>query len=160
MTRVTKYVALDVHQATTLASVRAETGQGLARTILPTAAPPLVAFFRGMRGAVPVLARGMREALTRVTLAANSPRSRSDSGSEEHATIRRHGRSQRTRHGSAPLARGRSLAGDSRIPGPGCGGQSQAGRQPGPSRPRHSSHGRPPRQTRRSLRPAQGPSLR
>jgi hypothetical protein len=54
MTRATKYVALDVHQATTLASVRAETGRVLARTILPTAAPPLVEFVRGLRGAVHV----------------------------------------------------------------------------------------------------------
>lgn len=35
MTRATKYVALDVHQATTLASVRTETGQVIARSILP-----------------------------------------------------------------------------------------------------------------------------
>jgi hypothetical protein len=32
MTRATKYVALDVHQATTVASVRGETGRVLART--------------------------------------------------------------------------------------------------------------------------------
>jgi len=31
MTSATKYVALDVHQATTLASVRAETGRVIAR---------------------------------------------------------------------------------------------------------------------------------
>ena len=31
MTHATKYVALDVHQATTLASVRAETGRVIAR---------------------------------------------------------------------------------------------------------------------------------
>ena len=54
MTRATKYVALDVHQATTLASVRAETGQVIARTILPTEGRALTEFFRGMRGAVHV----------------------------------------------------------------------------------------------------------
>jgi hypothetical protein len=54
MTRTSKYVALDVHQATTVASIRAETGQVIARTILPTEAPALVEFFRGMRGAVHV----------------------------------------------------------------------------------------------------------
>jgi hypothetical protein len=54
MTRTTKYVALDVHQATTVASVRTETGQVIARTILPTEGPPLVEFFRGMRGTVHV----------------------------------------------------------------------------------------------------------
>jgi len=54
MTRTIKYVALDVHQATTLASVRAETGRVIARTILPTEAPALAEFFRGMRGTVHV----------------------------------------------------------------------------------------------------------
>ena len=54
MTRTTKYVALDVQQATTVASVRAETGRVIARTILPTEAPALTEFFRGMRGAVQV----------------------------------------------------------------------------------------------------------
>jgi len=54
MTRTDKYVALDVHQATTLASVRAETGRVIARTILPTEAPALTEFFRGMRGTVHV----------------------------------------------------------------------------------------------------------
>ena len=54
MKRTTKYVALDVHQATTSASVREDGGRVIARTILPTAAPPLVEFFRGMRGAIHV----------------------------------------------------------------------------------------------------------
>src|SRR3990172_12464742 len=54
MTHATKYVALDVHQATTLASVRAETGQVIARTILPTEAPAVVEFFRGLRSTVHV----------------------------------------------------------------------------------------------------------
>jgi len=54
MKRTTKYVALDVHQATTVASVREETGHVIARTVLPTEAPAIVEFFRGMRGAVHV----------------------------------------------------------------------------------------------------------
>jgi hypothetical protein len=54
MQRTTKYVALDVHQATTVASVRAENGRVIARTILPTEEPAIVEFFRGMRGAVHV----------------------------------------------------------------------------------------------------------
>ncbi len=54
MKRSTKYVALDVHQATTLASVREEGGRVIARTILPTEAPALVDFVGGMRGAVHV----------------------------------------------------------------------------------------------------------
>jgi hypothetical protein len=54
MRRSTKYVALDVHQATTAASVREASGRVIARTILPTDAGALVEFFRGMRGAVHV----------------------------------------------------------------------------------------------------------
>jgi len=54
MKRATKYVALDVHQATTLSSVREESGRVIARTILPTEAPALVEFFRGMRGSIHV----------------------------------------------------------------------------------------------------------
>jgi len=36
MKRKTKYVALDVHQAMTVASVREESGRIIARSILPT----------------------------------------------------------------------------------------------------------------------------
>ena len=55
MKRTTKYVALDVHQAMTVASVREENGRVIARTVVPTEAPALVEFFRGMRGAVHVV---------------------------------------------------------------------------------------------------------
>ncbi len=54
MKRTTKYVALDVHQATTVASVRDDSGRVIARTILPTDASAIVEFFRGMRGSVHV----------------------------------------------------------------------------------------------------------
>ena len=54
MKRSTKHVALDVHQATTLASVREDSGRVIARSILPTEAPALVEFFRGMRGTIHV----------------------------------------------------------------------------------------------------------
>jgi transposase len=54
MKRTTKYVALDVHQATTVASVREQSGRVIARTILPTEASALVEFFAGMRGRVHV----------------------------------------------------------------------------------------------------------
>ena len=54
MKRTTKYVALDVHQATTVASVREESGRVIARSILPTEGPALVEFFRGMRGTLQV----------------------------------------------------------------------------------------------------------
>ena len=47
----TKYVGLDVHQATTVASVRDDSGRLIARSILETHAPSLVEFFSGMRGA-------------------------------------------------------------------------------------------------------------
>jgi transposase len=54
MKRTTKYVALDVHQATTVASVREESGRVIARSILPTEPKPLLEFFHGMRGSVHV----------------------------------------------------------------------------------------------------------
>ena len=52
MKRSTKYVALDVHQATTVASVREENGRVIARTVVLTDALRLVDVFRGMRGAI------------------------------------------------------------------------------------------------------------
>ena len=48
MKRNTKYVALDVHLATTVASVRADSGQVIARSVLPTEEGALVEFFRGI----------------------------------------------------------------------------------------------------------------
>src|SRR3990170_3424944 len=54
MKRTTKYVALDVHQATTVASVREERGRVIARSVLPTDGAALTEFVRGMRGAVHV----------------------------------------------------------------------------------------------------------
>jgi transposase len=54
MKRTPKYVGLDVHQATTLAAVQKETGQVIARTLLPTDAHAVVEFFRGMRGPIHV----------------------------------------------------------------------------------------------------------
>ena len=54
MKRTTKYVGLDVHQATTVTTVREESGRVVARTILPTEATPIVDWFRGMRGTVHV----------------------------------------------------------------------------------------------------------
>jgi transposase len=52
--RSTKYVALDVHQATTVTSVRDEGGRVIARTVLPTESGAIVEYFRGMRGAIHV----------------------------------------------------------------------------------------------------------
>lgn len=52
MKRTMKYVALDVHQATTVASVRTESGRVIARGVLPTEGEALIEFFRGMRGSI------------------------------------------------------------------------------------------------------------
>jgi len=50
MKRTTKYVAFDVHQATTVASVREESGRVIARSVLPTDSGALTEFVRGRRG--------------------------------------------------------------------------------------------------------------
>ena len=54
MKQTTKYVGLDVHQATTVAAVREESGRLIARSVVPTDAPALLEFVRGMRGAIHV----------------------------------------------------------------------------------------------------------
>jgi transposase len=55
MKRSPKYVALDVHQATTVASVREPGGRVIARAVVPTEARALSEFFAAMRGAVHVV---------------------------------------------------------------------------------------------------------
>lgn len=55
MKRTTKYVALDVHQATTVASVRVANRRVIARAVLPTEAVAISEFFAGMRGSVQVV---------------------------------------------------------------------------------------------------------
>ena len=50
----TKYVGLDVHQATTSATVRDASGKIIVRSVLPTEEAALLEFFAGMRGAVHV----------------------------------------------------------------------------------------------------------
>ena len=54
MKQTTKYVGLDVHQATTVAAVREESGRVIARSVVPTDAPALLEFLREMRGAIHV----------------------------------------------------------------------------------------------------------
>ena len=54
MKRTSKYVGLDVHQATTVIVVREESGRIIVRTIVPTEATPLTEFFRSVRGSVHV----------------------------------------------------------------------------------------------------------
>lgn len=54
MKRNTKYVGLDVHQATTVVSVREESGRVIARCVLPTEESAIREFFSGLRGSVHV----------------------------------------------------------------------------------------------------------
>jgi transposase len=54
MKRTNKYVGLDVHQATTVASVRGPSRRVIAQSIVPTESAALVEFFSGMRGPVHV----------------------------------------------------------------------------------------------------------
>jgi hypothetical protein len=54
MKRTTKYVALDVHQATTVATVRISGGRVIARSVLPTEACAITEFVAGMRGSIHV----------------------------------------------------------------------------------------------------------
>jgi transposase len=54
MKRTIKFVGLDVHQATTVASVREESGRVIARAVLATEASALLEFFSGLRGSVHV----------------------------------------------------------------------------------------------------------
>lgn len=54
MKQTTKYVGLDVHQATTVAVVGDDTGRVIARSVLRTEAGAIREFVRGMRGAVHV----------------------------------------------------------------------------------------------------------
>jgi transposase len=54
MKRSTNYVGLDVHQATTVSTVRSDSGSVIARAVLPTTADALVEFVGGMRGAIHV----------------------------------------------------------------------------------------------------------
>jgi hypothetical protein len=55
MKRSPKYVALDVHQATTVALVREPGGRVIARSVVPTEARALSEFFAGMRGNIHVV---------------------------------------------------------------------------------------------------------
>ena len=52
MKRTTKYVGLDVHQSTTVAVVRDDTGRVIRRDVLATEEAALLEFVRGMRGAI------------------------------------------------------------------------------------------------------------
>jgi hypothetical protein len=56
-----KYVGLDVHQATTLASVRDGRGRVMARSILATEESAILEWFSGMRSPAPVARAAYRE---------------------------------------------------------------------------------------------------
>ena len=58
MKRTTKYVAFDVHQATTVASARDDGGRVLARSVLEKHGPSIVEFLRGICGALHVAFEG------------------------------------------------------------------------------------------------------
>ena len=62
-----KYVALDVHQASTVASVREAGGRVIARAVLPTEEGALVEFFGGLRGAIQVALLAAAATTTRCT---------------------------------------------------------------------------------------------
>ena len=49
-----KYVGFDVHQATTLATMRRSSGKIIAQSILPTEEAALLEFVAGMRGTIHV----------------------------------------------------------------------------------------------------------
>lgn len=55
MKRTAKYVAFDVHQATTVASVREQSGRVIDRRVLPTEASVLSEYICSMRGSVHVV---------------------------------------------------------------------------------------------------------
>jgi len=155
MKRTTKYVALDVHQATTVASVREESGRVIARTILPTEAAALLEFVGGMRGAIHVAfeegtqAQWLDELLAprvdRVVVCdrRGEPRqgNKGDVVDADQLSERlRQGGLRAVYHGGAHLARGTPpVAGPFARPA---------------VRPRHSPNARPPRRTRTSVRPA------
>jgi transposase len=54
MTRSSKHAGLDVHQDTTVSTVREDSGRVLVRSVIPTEATALVEYFRGMRGTIHV----------------------------------------------------------------------------------------------------------
>lgn len=54
MKTTSKYVGLDTHQASIVATVREDTGRVIARSVMETHGPTIVEYFRGMRGAIHV----------------------------------------------------------------------------------------------------------
>ncbi len=129
MKRTPKYVGLDVHQATTLAAVREETGRVIARTLLPTEPHALVEFFRGMRGPIHVAfeegtqSQWLHDLLEPIVdqvivcdrCGQTTPGSKSDRGDAEHlAELLRRGGLRAVYHGSPQRASLKEFARTSR----------------------------------------------
>lgn len=124
MQRSTKYVGLDVHQATTVAVVRGANGRMIARAVLPTEDRALREFFGGMRGAIHVafeegtqaqwLAEVLRPRVTRVVVCdRRGQRERGNKGdqgdAERLAAELQRGTLRAVYHGSAAQARLKEL---------------------------------------------------
>lgn len=124
MHRTTKHVGLDVHQATTVTSVREDSGRVLHRGVVPTEAAALREYFRGMRGAVHVaLEEGtqaqwlhdlLRPIVASVTVCDRRGERRAgrkdDHGdADELSDLLRVGRLRAVYHGGAPNADRRAL---------------------------------------------------
>lgn len=124
MKRTTKYVGLDVHQATTSIVVRDESGRIIARVVVPTDATALVEFFRGLRGTILVaieegtqaqwLYELLRPVVTQVTVCdrRGEPQrgNKSDQGDAAHLAAWLHqGRLRAVYHGSPERAKLREL---------------------------------------------------
>jgi hypothetical protein len=148
MKRTTKYVAFDVHQATTVASVREESGRVIARSVLPTDSGALTEFVRGMRGARHVTFEEGTQAQWLYELLAplvdrvivcdrrGAPRQGNKGDqvdADQLSELLRRGALRAVYHGSADRATrwGTSPRRQLPVPGQGCGGQSRNSRSPG-----------------------------
>jgi len=105
MTRSSKYVGLDVHQATTVSTVRDDAGRVLARTVVPTEAEALREFFRGMRGPIHVAL----EEGTQAQMVARSPRAGGPSGRGLRSTRQESAGEQRRSAGRGRVIRSLTL---------------------------------------------------
>jgi transposase len=125
MKRSSKYVGLDVHQATTVTTVRDDPGRVLARTVLPTEAAAFVDYFRGMRGTIHVAfeegtqAQWLRDLLVPLVhqVVVCNRRGQSQQGNkgdqpdaDELSELLRCGRLRAVYHGSADRAKLKELA--------------------------------------------------
>ena len=135
MKRSRKYVGLDVHQATTVITVRDDAGHVLARTVVATEAAAMRAVVRGMRGEIHVVLEEGTQAqwlyellapLVHQVIVCNrrgepSHGNKADqSDADELSELLRCGRLRAVDHGSPDRARLKELARDSGLTGHGC----------------------------------------